>query len=159
MSVRRVLFTASTILSVSLLAAGCGSEAKSMSADPRPEPMAIATATVESRAIERYLRVTGSLMADEQAEVSAEAVGRVIDTPVERGSRVAAGTVLVRISAAETSAQLQEAEANAGQIEARLGLGPGQPFDAERVPDVRTAKAALELAQAEFQRIESLLEQ
>ena len=32
------------------------------------EPLAIATAPVESRPIDRYLRVTGSLMADEQAE-------------------------------------------------------------------------------------------
>ena len=40
--------------------------------------------------IDRYLRVTGSLMADAQAEVSAETAGRVIETPVERGTRVSA---------------------------------------------------------------------
>ena len=159
MFVPRVLFPAVSIFTVSLLAAACGSEAKSRPADARPEPVAVATAAVESRAIERYLRVTGSLTADEQAEVSAETAGRIVETPVERGSRVAAGTVLVRVSATETSAQLQEAEANAAQIEARLGLTPGQAFDPERVPDVRTAKASLDLAEAEFERIESLLEQ
>ena len=159
MSVRRLLFPAASILSLALVVSACGSEAKSISSESRPEPVAVATATVESRAIERYLRVTGSLAADEQAEVSAETVGRVIETPVERGSRVEAGTVLVRVSAAETSAQLQEAEANAAQIEARLGLTPGQPFDPERVPDVRTAKASLDLARAEFERIQSLLDQ
>jgi HlyD family secretion protein len=67
--------------------------------------------------------------------------------------------MLVRISATETSAQLQEAEANASQIEARLGLRPGQPFNPETVPDVMNAKAALDLAQAEFDRIKSLLDQ
>jgi RND family efflux transporter MFP subunit len=159
MSVQRVLFPVLSLVSISLLASACGSEAKTPTEDTRPEPVAVATVTVESRAIERYLRVTGSLAADEQAEVSAETAGRVVATPVERGSSVAAGDVLVRISAAETSAQLQEAEANAGQIEARLGLAPGQTFDAERVPDVRTAKSSVELAEAEFQRIESLLEQ
>jgi multidrug efflux pump subunit AcrA (membrane-fusion protein) len=103
--------------------------------------------------------VTGSLLADEQAEVSAEAAGRVIETPVERGSRVAQGAQLARISAVETSAQLQEAEANAGQLEARLGLSAGQTFDAKRVPDVMNAKASLEWAEAEFGRIGSLLQQ
>lgn len=159
MSVQRVLFHGLSLLTISLLASACGSEAKTQTEKTRPEPVAVAAATVESRAIERYLRVTGSLAADEQAEVSAETAGRVVETPVERGSSVAAGTVLVRISAAETSAQLQEAEANAAQIEARLGLAAGRTFDPERVPDVRTAKASVDLAEAEFRRIESLLEQ
>jgi RND family efflux transporter MFP subunit len=103
--------------------------------------------------------VTGSLLAGEQAEVSAELAGRVTATPIERGTRVPAGAVLVRISASETSAQLQEAEANAGQIEARLGLTPGQAFDPARVPDVLNAQASLSLAEAEFARIQSLLDQ
>jgi membrane fusion protein (multidrug efflux system) len=117
------------------------------------------TAHVESRSIDRYLRVTGSLVADEQAEVSAEAPGRVIAVPVERGSHVAQGAVLARISATETSAQLIEAEANAAQIEARLGLSGGQSFDPKRVPDVMNAEASLDLATAEFSRIKSLLDQ
>ena len=103
--------------------------------------------------------MTGTLLADEQAEVSAETAGRVIETPVERGSRVSRGAVLVRIAQEETSAQLVEAEANAAQLEARLGLAPGQAFDATRVPDAMNAKAALDLAEAEFARIGSLLEQ
>jgi RND family efflux transporter MFP subunit len=114
---------------------------------------------VESRAVDRYLRVTGSLAADEQAEVSAETIGRVVEIPIERGTRVQQGTLLARISATETSAQLQEAEANAAQIESRLGLTPGQPFEAKQVPDVMNAKASLDWAEAEFNRIRSLLDQ
>ena len=159
MSVRRVVLPAFLILALSSLVVGCGSEARTMTEASAPEPIAVSTATVESQQIDRYLRVTGSLAADEQAEVSAETAGRIIETPVERGSKVAAGTVLVRVSATETSAQLQEADANAAQIEARLGLTAGQRFDPERVPDVRTAKAALDLAEAEFGRIRSLLDQ
>jgi membrane fusion protein, multidrug efflux system len=156
---RRYVLAGLTAAALSASVAACGPSSGTVSAAPKPEPLAIATAPVESRSIDRHLRVTGSLMADEQAEVSAEAAGRVIETPVERGSRVSQGTVLVRISAAETSAQLLEAEANAAQLEARLGLDPGQPFDATRVPDAMNAKAALDLAEAEFGRIGSLLEQ
>jgi RND family efflux transporter MFP subunit len=72
---------------------------------------------------------------------------------------VSEGALLVRVSASETAAQLQEAEANAAQIEARLGLRPGQPFSPDSVPDVMNAKAALDFAQAEFGRIEALLDQ
>jgi RND family efflux transporter MFP subunit len=143
----------------SIAAAGCGVDTATVKAEAKPEPLTIEVADVESRSIDRYLRVTGSLVADEQAEVSAEAPGRVIATPVERGSRVLQGAVLARISATETSAQLLEAEANAGQIEARLGLGAAQAFDPKRVPDVMNAKASLDLAEAEFGRITSLLDQ
>ena len=156
---RRYVLAGLAAVALSAGAAGCGPSSSTVNAAPKPEPLAISAATVESRPIDRYLRVTGSLLADEQAEVSAEAAGRVIETPVERGSRVSQGTVLVRISPAETSAQLLEADANAAQIQARLGLAPGQPFDSTRVPDAMNAKAALDLAEAEFARIGSLLEQ
>ncbi len=147
-------------LALSTLAAACSTPSASASPNAAaPEPIAIATAAVESRRIDRYLRVTGSLVADEQAEVSAEVGGRVVATPVERGTRVAPGAPLVTISATQASAQLAEAEANAAQIEARLGLAPGQPFDPRRVPEVMNAKASLDLADAEFARIRSLLEQ
>jgi RND family efflux transporter MFP subunit len=153
------LAAATALLASGILAAACSTQAKG-STDPATTapPLEITAAAAEKRPIERFLRVTGSLMADEQAEVSAETAGRVIGTPVERGTRVAQGAPLVRISASETSAQLQEAEANAAQIEARLGLN-GDAFDPNRVPDVMNAKAALDLAQAEFDRIKSLLDQ
>src|SRR5205807_4705773 len=72
---------------------------------------------------------------------------------------VAAGAELIRLSAIETDAQLKEAEANAAQIEARLGLAAGTAFDVNAVPEVQNAKAAFELAQSEFNRIKSLLDQ
>ena len=159
---RNVLAALTAASALSLGVVACSTQAKGASDSGKPaaaEPLSVKTASVESKALERFLRVTGSLVADEQAEVSAETAGRVVATPVERGTRVAAGTLLVRISAAETSAQLQEAEANASQIEARLGLHAGQPFDPDTVPDVMNARAALDLAQAEFDRIKSLLDQ
>jgi len=67
--------------------------------------------------------------------------------------------VLVRVSPAEASAQLQEAESNAEQIEARLGLEPRDTFDRKVVPDVMNARVSLEWAEAEFGRIRSLLDQ
>jgi len=65
----------------------------------------------------------------------------------------------VRLSATEADASLREAQANAAQLEARLGLGATQVFDAAHVPDVLNAKASLDWAEADFARIKSLLDQ
>ena len=146
-------------LSVALFSAACSGTQTSAAAPPEPAPVAVRPAQVQGETIDRFLRVTGSLAADEQADVAAETAGRVIGTPVERGTRVSAGTVLIRVSATEADASLREADANAAQLEARLGLSAGQPFEPTAVPDVRNAKASLDLAEAEFARIKSLLDQ
>jgi membrane fusion protein, multidrug efflux system len=148
-----------SLAAAALFSAACSGARASAASAAAPAPVAIKTAPVERQSIDRFLRVTGSLAADEQAEVAAETSGRIIGTPVERGTRVTAGTVLVRISGTETDAALREALANAAQIEARLGLTNGQDFDPQRVPEVLTAKASLDWAQADFNRIKSLLEQ
>ena len=142
-----------------LFSGACSGERTSAAAPPEPTAVAIRVAPVERQPIDRFLRVTGSLAADEQADVAAETAGRVIGTPVERGTRVTAGTVLIRVSATEADASVREAEANAAQLEARLGLANRQTFDAAHVPDVLNAKASLDWAEAEFARIKSLLDQ
>ena len=155
-----IISGSAALLASAVLVTGCSTPAETAPNTAKAaEPLAIAAAPVEMRTIDRYLRVTGSLMADAQAEVSAETAGRVIATPVERGTKVTEGTLLVRVSPSETSAQLQEAEANAAQIEARLGLTGSQPFDRTRVPDVMNAKASFDFAEAEFNRMRSLLDQ
>src|SRR5450759_37761 len=130
----------------------------------KEQPAALAAVSVApSAAVEqpmaRFVRATGTLMAEEQADVAAETAGRVVSAPIERGQPVSLGAELVRVSPTETDAQLKEAEANAAQIEARLGLTSGGPFDANAVPEVQNAKASYELAQSEFNRIKSLLDQ
>jgi len=147
------------VVLTALLSAACSGEHTSAASPSEPAPVAIRAATVQSQPIDRYLRLTGSISADEHADVAAELGGRVVGTPVERGSRVAAGAVLVRLSATEADASLREAQANAAQLEARLGLGATQVFDAAHVPDVLNAKASLDWAEADFARIKSLLDQ
>src|SRR4051812_21943177 len=156
-NVRGVLLGAA--LSAGAWSTACSEPKTSAESLPAPAPIAVQAVAVQSQPIDRFLRVTGSLMADEQAEVAAETGGRVVSTPVERGTRVAAGTVLIRVSADEAEAQLREADANAAQIEARLGLAPGRAFDASVVPEVMNAKASLDWAEAEFNRIKALLDQ
>jgi len=142
------------------LASACSSgdaKTKDATAAQRPAVSVLPVAAIE-QPIARFIRATGTLMAEEQADVAAETPGRVIAAPVERGTPVAQGAELIRISPTEADAQLKEAEANAAQIEARLGLTAGA-LDINKVPEVQTAKASYDLAQSEFARIQSLLDQ
>ena len=134
--------------------AGAAPEAKI--ADPAAIP--VSTATAVERPITRFIRVTGTLAAEEQADVAAETQGRVVATPVERGTRVAMGAELIRIAPAEASAQAAEAEANAAQIESRLAIQDGAVFEVDRVPEVANARASLTLAQGDYDRAKMLFD-
>jgi membrane fusion protein (multidrug efflux system) len=141
------------------IASACSAgSAKTKEQPSAPAAIAVAAAAAVEQPIARFIRATGTLMAEEQADVAAETAGRVVSAPIERGTPVTLGAELIRLSAAETEAQLKEAEANAAQIEARLGLTSGT-FDVNAVAEVQNAYASYELAQNEFGRIKSLLDQ
>ncbi len=156
---RLVTFTASgAVILASLVWTAC-STANGKTEDRAASALAVSVSpvAVTEQPISRFIRVTGTLTAEEQADVAAETSGRVISTPVERGSPVTQGTELVRLSAVETEASVKEAEANAAQIEARLAQPANGSFDVNRVPEVANARANFALAESEFSRIEKLL--
>src|SRR5207244_3257012 len=147
------------LLAAAALVSACSAgdaKTKDAAAAERP-PVSVSPVEAVEQPIARFIRATGTLMAEEQAEVAAETPGRVVAAPIERGTPVAQGAELVQISSTETEAQLKEAEANAAQIEARLGLTADRSFDVNAVPEVQNAKAAYDLTQSEFNRIQSLL--
>jgi RND family efflux transporter MFP subunit len=146
------------LLAGTVAAAGCGADGKGKEG-PAPTLVAVSAVAATIQPVARFIRATGTLMAEEQSDVAAETGGRVVATPVERGTPVEKGAVLIRLSDAETNAQAKEAEANAAQIEARLGMSATAPFNVNAVPEVQSAKASFELAQSEFNRIKSLLDQ
>ena len=159
---RGTLYTFAVALlgAAALASSGCSAgDAKAKEQTVSPPVVAISAVAATERPIARFIRATGSLMAEEQAEVAAETAGRVVAASIERGAAVARGAELIRISATETDAQLKEAEANAAQLEARLGITGGAALDVNAVPEVQNAKAGADLAQAEFARIKSLLDQ
>ena len=153
------LLLASAVAAAAAGAACSAGDAKAKERAAAPPTVQVSPVAATEQPIARFIRATGSLMAEEQADVAAETAGRVVAAPVERGTPVTQGAELVRLSPTETDAQLKEAEANAAQLEARLGLANGATFDVNAVPEVQNAKAGADLAQAEFARIKSLLDQ
>ena len=147
-------------LALSLAGAGCSANANgdSSAAAAGPPPVTVTTETATERPIARFIRVSGTLTPEEEADVAAETPGRIVGTPVERGTPVTAGAELVRIASAEAEAQVREAEANAAQVEARLALTGSDRLDVERVPEVANARAAADQAKADFERTQMLMD-
>jgi membrane fusion protein (multidrug efflux system) len=150
--------TVAVLILVAGLTAACGTATGEPAANNVPAAMSVSVTPAVEQPITRFLKVTGTLAAEEEAEVAAEIQGRVVATPVERGTRVAAGADLIRIAAAEAEAQAAEAEANAAQLEGRLGLSGGAAFEIDRVPEVANGRAQLTLAQGDFDRAKMLFE-
>src|SRR5437667_243983 len=103
---------AALLLAAPLASGACSSgDASGKDQSSAPAAIAVATAAAVEQPIARFIRATGTLMAEEQADVAAETAGRVVSAPVERGTPVSPGAELVRLSATETDAQLKEAQA------------------------------------------------
>lgn len=151
----RLISAAALLIAVASVA--CGRvDADDVPSKAEPPAVAVTAVTATARPVAGFISVSGTLMAEDDADVAAEVSGRVVATPVERGARVNAGDGLIHVAAAEAEAQATEAQANAAQIEARLGITNGTAFDVERVPEVANARAAFELARIDFERAQTL---
>jgi RND family efflux transporter MFP subunit len=124
-----------------------------------PLPIAVKTRPAEARTLPQLLDVTGTLNADAQTEVAAETAARAVRVNVERGQVVEAGAVLAQLDQQDALNQLHEAEAVEAQTTAKLGLVPGQAFDALQTPEVRQARVTAERMELEHQRYERLIAQ
>src|SRR4051812_7022165 len=97
----------SNLFVVALLAAAVGSsgcsagDAKAKERASAPVVVPVSAVPATQQPIARFIRATGSLMAEEQAEVAAETAGRVMSAPIERGTPVTQGSELIRLSSAE----------------------------------------------------------
>jgi RND family efflux transporter MFP subunit len=122
----------------------------------------IHTAVAVTRAVSASVQVTGSFVAKESSDVAPQAAGRVIETPVDVGAFVQQGEIIAKLE--DRDAQLrfeqataaeQQAEAALRQAQSRIGLGQGDQFNASNVPEVLSAKAAFESAQAQAKQAEA----
>jgi multidrug efflux pump subunit AcrA (membrane-fusion protein) len=169
----RAAMLAGCVLAAALLGAACGRSESSARAKDNPKGetrtaeasapvVAVTTATAVVREVPSYVQATGSLVADETSDVSSQASGQVVATPVGVGAFVRQGDVIARLNDKDARLRLQQAQAGvqqaiAGvrQAEARLGLRPGGNFDAVTIPEVRAANSNLEQAQAQLRLAEA----
>ncbi len=158
-----------------LILAGCGGsksvEARSGAPEGGAQAPLIQVARAESRAVMASVQVTGSFVAKESSDVAPQAGGRVTDTPVDVGAFVKEGEIIARLDDRDAKLRLdtavaseQQAEAALRQAQSRIGLGQNDQFDASKVPEVLSAKAAYDsavaqakLSEADAKRYENLI--
>src|SRR5262245_6282073 len=106
----------------------------------RGSAVPIHTATLQHISIQRLVDLQGTLLSPDQARVSSEVAGIVRDVPVQLGSEVRAGDVLVRLEPRELQLALDRAEGQLRQIEAQLGIDRSQdkkPPSDDQIASVR----------------------
>ena len=100
----------------------------------QPAPKAsFNTATVATRTLPTTLTLTGTLIANRESAVAADAAGKIALVPIERGSRVRRGAVLARIDLREAVLREEEARANVASARTRSTLARTQCERATRL--------------------------
>lgn len=142
-------------------ACGGGAPQGPAGAAPRP-PRPVQLVVVGTAELPRQLAVTGVLAAQEELVLGLEVGGRLATLGVDVGDRVEPGVVLAALEDRDLQLALQRARAAVAAAEARIGVPPGAEldrFDVEQTPAVREAKAVLNEAALNRDRVASMVEQ
>jgi membrane fusion protein, multidrug efflux system len=111
-------------------------------------PPASSVTTLEAQQVEwrSYIKAIGTLAPVQGVMISADAGGNVVNIPVESGSAVKAGDLLVEIDATVETAQLAAAEARAGL--AKVSLDRAQSL----LGNNTVAKSEFDVADAQYKQ-------
>ncbi|MCP5522187.1 MAG: efflux RND transporter periplasmic adaptor subunit [Verrucomicrobiales bacterium] len=146
----------------SLLSGGCGKPGTSVPGSPADPPSRpVQLARVVSRPMERWVTATGSLLAHEQSVLSAKVPGRLREVTVDIGSLVKTGDLLAQVEPRDYELRVEEAGAALSQARAELGLpldGDDDQVTLEHLSSVRQARAVLDEATGNRERVQQLLE-
>ncbi len=157
------------VAALAVLLAGCGSDkpadagsrgrGKEGEAGPARQ---VRLARAEEGRLSRTIDVSGTLAADEQAELAMKVAGRLQQIAVDIGSPVRRGQVLARLVPTDFELRMRQAETSLQQARTQLGL-PADGSDEMVVPEetalVRQAAATLKQAQLTRDRMARLLEE
>ena len=159
----KVWGSAGLLVCVATLAtSGCGGDRVSADGKKEDPVREVRLAAAETGTLARTVTVTGTLAADEQAELGIKVAGRVEKVLVEIGDRVREGQPLVRLVPTDLELRVEQAENLLAQARARLGLPPEGP-DAMVPPEstavVKQAAASLKQAQLTRDRMARLYQQ
>lgn len=144
---------------------GCGGDAnKNKKEGPGGKESQLPTREVrlaqatEAR-IAKTVDLTGTLAADEEAQLATKVAGRIESISVDIGSRVSAGQVIARLIPNDFQIRVSQAEAALAQARVRIGLspdGPTQEVAPEATAGVKQAAANLKQAQLSHDRAQRL---
>src|SRR5712691_13100042 len=103
-------------------AAGCRHASAETKISRQESAVRVQSMTVEEGDVPRFLTMTGTLTANQDADVAADVTGRIAATYVERGSFVQKGAPLARIDARSLAISQSEASAQVHALEVESSL-------------------------------------
>lgn len=151
-----------TLLGIALTACGRNDAAGKKAPDSKDAARPVKTAVATEQIMERTVAVIGSLAAHDEATLSVKVSGRLQSIAVDLGSTVKKGQLIAQVEPQDYELQLRQAEAMLAQARARLGLpleGSDDKIDLDQTSTVKEARARLEEARKNRERIESLTQQ
>jgi RND family efflux transporter MFP subunit len=156
--------SAALVLASTLATVACkGKAPEAREAKATVAPVAVKTVTVSEGEVPRILHIAGSLRGFREADLAANAVGRVVSTSVERGAKIAEGQILAQLDVRAATLTAAEARAQAENVRAQEAYAKGEcdrfsqlkakgaitDLEYERVvTQCRTAPLSLEAASA-----------
>ncbi|MGE4194902.1 MAG: efflux RND transporter periplasmic adaptor subunit [Pseudodesulfovibrio sp.] len=146
---RKLLLNISSLVTVALLLAGCGSEPPATGGRAsNVEPQA--TAQAERTVLPRLYDAVGTVQAKTDIRVEAQVTGRVLEVLVRPGDKVAKGDRMVVLDSRASQTRLERSR----QAQASASSMTGQARDA-----LASAQAAFNKAESTWQRMSQLFEQ
>ena len=126
---------------------GCNRAATAKGEDATPAPIHVDTADVSDVDAPIVLQLTGSLKGMKEADLAANASGRVTRTFVERGDEIKAGAVIAQLDTSAAALSLSEAQV---QVDTSKTQGDINKADCARYDQLKAkgAISALEYDQA-----------
>ncbi|HTL66982.1 MAG TPA: efflux RND transporter periplasmic adaptor subunit [Lacunisphaera sp.] len=145
------------LLSVAVLAAftGCSRHEAAAGTAAALPPARVRLVVVHTESVPVLTEITGAIRPVRRATLAAKLMGAIDELPVALGQRVSAGDLLLRISAAEISARLAQAQAGLDQVQRDLArerdLLPKHASTAEMVRNLETRATVAEAQVREAQ--------
>ncbi len=142
---------------IGVVSSGCSNGEKAQATGADEKARSIKVEPVKEEAIHRTVDVVGTLAAEDQVTISAEASGSVSRILADLGDRVVAGQVLVELDREKLQYNADEQKAALDRALATYGAtSPDRLPAIEQTPDVERAAAELLQAKQSFDRATEL---
>lgn len=139
----------------------CGCEKDGLQTGETSPPLSAAkvkVAKVSRQIAVQQVELVGNVQAVDRAEISSKISGNIVALPVELGTRINSGDLLVEISAEEISARLQQARAQLEQAERNLAREEKLlKKEAATRQTVKSLEDTVKIARASFLEAETML--
>jgi multidrug efflux pump subunit AcrA (membrane-fusion protein) len=148
-----------TILVCLQLLAGCGENSSADSKPPDPVREVIAV-PVRTGDLAKILSLTGTLIAAQDVKITSKIPGRVENVPVEEGTPVKRGDVLIELEQKELALAVAQAEATVAAAQAGLAkvlAGTRKEKIDQAQAALAQAKANADICKITFERMKKLL--